>query len=54
MSENTFPDDPEVYEILNEAYAIADRDYVPNQGQGYYEDLLIRATIAICRQKYKS
>lgn len=52
MTDANFADDEEAYEILTAAYAIAERYYVPNQGQGYFEDLLVRATIAICRRKY--
>jgi hypothetical protein len=47
-----FVDDPEAYEIMDEAAKIANANYIKNEGQAYYEDILIRATISICRKRY--
>ncbi len=48
-----FPDDDEVREITSQAYALSEAHYPKNEGQGYFEDLLIRSTIGICRNKYQ-
>jgi hypothetical protein len=47
-----FPDDDGTRSITSEAYRLAERAYVKNQGQAYFEDLLIRATIGLCRKSY--
>ncbi len=49
-----FPDDDEVREITGQAYTFAEAAYPKNEGQGYFEDLLIRATIGICRNRYRN
>src|SRR5215469_2830029 len=47
------PNDDEARMILNEAYEIAERYYPINEGQGAFENLLVRATIAVCRNQYQ-
>jgi hypothetical protein len=47
-----FPEDDGTRSITSEAYRLAERAYVKNQGQAYFEDLLIRATIGLCRKSY--
>ncbi len=49
-----FPDDDEVREITSQAYALSEAAYPKNEGQAYFEDLLIRSTIGICRNKYQN
>ena len=48
------PDDDEAYSIIDQAYEIAERRPVPNGGDGYFESLLARAVIALCRRKYQN
>lgn len=46
-----FPDDDDVREIAVQAYALAEAAYPKNEGQAYFEDLLIRAVIGVCRDR---
>jgi hypothetical protein len=52
MTDPDFPDDDGTRSIATEAYRLAERSYNKKQGKACFEDLLIRATIGLCRKSY--